>query len=68
MSQVERTLLSSDGVWKAELFRRADGTFSWRTLCWSKEHDRWLGVGRFSGGVTSSLEAAELEVRARVPC
>jgi hypothetical protein len=67
MSQVERTLLSSDGVWKAELFRRPDGTFSWRALHWSIEHNCWIGVGQFSGGVTSSLAGAELEVRARVP-
>jgi hypothetical protein len=67
MSEIERTLLSSDGVWKVELFRRPDGTFGRRALCWSKEHNRWLGVGQFSGGVTSSLDAAELEARAGVP-
>ena len=67
MERTERALISSDGIWKAEIFRRTDGTYGFRALRWSQERNGWLEDGGRSGSVVMSADAAEIEARARVP-
>jgi hypothetical protein len=34
MDVVEQELVAQDGTWKAEIFRRPDGTYGFRALRW----------------------------------
>jgi hypothetical protein len=67
MDSVELALVAQDGTWKAEIFRRPNGTYGFRASRWVAKEKSWLQGGCFSGSVTPSAEAAEMEARARVP-
>jgi hypothetical protein len=67
MHHVESTLIARDGTWKAEIFRRRNGTYGFRAMRWVAEETCWMEAGRFGESITSSLEAAEFEARTRVP-
>ena len=69
MHQVEFTLVARNGSWRAEIFRRADGTYGFCPYRWSNDERCWIQVpgGHFAESFTSTAEVAESEARARVP-
>ena len=72
MPDVYRTLLSSDGRMRVEIFCRDDGTFGFRAFRWDvgdpegHEGPHWCMQGGHSESVTASADEMEREVRARV--
>jgi hypothetical protein len=67
MDIVERVLISRDRTWKAEIFRRPDGTCGFTPFRWSEQEGCWVEQGFRAASVTDSVEAAEKEARERVP-
>ena len=67
MHKVEFELVARNGTWKAEIFRRADGTYGFRPYRWSAADGCWVQGGTFSESFTLSADSAEAEARARVP-
>jgi hypothetical protein len=66
--KVEFELVARDGTWKAEIFRRLDGTYGFRPYRWSAADGCWFPGGRFlRDSFTLSADAAEAEARTRVP-
>ena len=71
MSVIERTLQSTDGQWRIDIFRRTNGTFGFRVFRWhladEPEGPHWCLQGGYSESVTASADDAEREARSRVP-
>ena len=61
-------LISPDGKWKVQVFRRDDGTFGFESLRWSEDPLEmcWIPRGRHSGCFTPTAEIAVREAMCRV--
>ena len=67
MHALKRVLISGNQDWKAEIFRRPDGTFGLTPLRWSDHDKSWIPLSDRAESVTATLEAAEREARDRIP-
>lgn len=65
-NQTLKTLQSSDGKRRAEVFVRADGTCGFVEQVWDEEERVWYPCGRYSKAVCDSADRAEAEARGRI--
>jgi hypothetical protein len=68
MKTVVKEIVSRDGTWKVQIFRRDVGTYGFDHWRFSDEpRERcWVPHGRFSECVTADERTAEQEARERV--
>jgi hypothetical protein len=66
---VVRTLSSTDGRRKVEIYRRDDGTYGFEAWNWSDEplERCWIPYGNFSHCIAPNADGPEREARGRVP-
>ena len=66
VAEIVRTIESSDGKRKLEVFRREDGTYGFEDLKYGEEEETWFPAGRYSVGIFATEEDAIKEAKGRV--
>ena len=64
--RTERTLSSSDGMYRVEIIERENHTFGFASFRWLDDERSWAPEGRYSECVVSTAEDAVVEARSRV--
>jgi len=64
--EIVRTIESSDGKRKLEIFRRADGTYGFEDMKYGDEEASWFPAGRYSVGIFGTEEDALREAKGRI--
>ena len=67
MNIVRKTFTTIDGLRKAAIFERPDGTFGFEELAFGGDEDVWFPVGKYSTAIVDSLEHAISEAKDRIP-
>ena len=65
MKRIVRTIVSSEGSRKIEIYERADGTFGFEHLKWGAPEKAWFPVGSTASRYPNA-DTAEREARSRV--